>query len=234
MKFAVAVLWFSLALGKATMQAEEDFVSLAELEDSLLRNLFRGYQKWVRPVHNANDTITVCFGLKISQLVDVDEKNQAMTTNVWLWQEWVDVKLKWNPDDYGGITSIRVPSETIWLPDIVLYEKYHFPDMEMHSPEPKPRKGAGKKGAPGQQRGPPAAKEDENQAWLAMLEKATNSVRYISRHIKKEHFIREVVQDWKFVAQVLDRIFLWAFLTVAILGTVLIFTPALQMYYSTP
>lgn len=34
------------------------------------------------------------------------------------------MKLKWNPDDYGGITSIRVPSETIWLPDIVLYEKW--------------------------------------------------------------------------------------------------------------
>lgn len=38
-------------------------------------------------------------------------------------KEWTDVKLKWNPDDYGGITAIRVPSETIWLPDIVLYEK---------------------------------------------------------------------------------------------------------------
>lgn len=49
----------------------EDMVSLAELEDSLLRNLFRGYQKWVRPVQHANDTITVRFGLKISQLVDV-------------------------------------------------------------------------------------------------------------------------------------------------------------------
>ncbi|XP_037546598.1 neuronal acetylcholine receptor subunit alpha-7 isoform X1 [Nematolebias whitei] len=92
------------------------------MEDSLLRNLFKGYQKWVRPVQHANDTITVRFGLKISQLVDVDEKNQLMTTNVWLWQEWTDVKLKWDPDDYRGITSIRVPSETIWLPDIVLYE----------------------------------------------------------------------------------------------------------------
>lgn len=39
-------------------------------------------------------------------------------------KEWIDVKLKWNPDDYGGITAIRVPSETIWLPDIVLYEKW--------------------------------------------------------------------------------------------------------------
>lgn len=39
-------------------------------------------------------------------------------------QEWIDYKLRWNPDKYGGITSIRVPSENLWLPDIVLYEKY--------------------------------------------------------------------------------------------------------------
>lgn len=47
-------------------------------------------------------------------------------------------------------------------------------------------------------------------------------------------FVFQVVQDWKFVAQVLDRIFLWAFLTVSVLGTILIFTPALHMYLSTP
>ncbi|CAL1602069.1 unnamed protein product [Knipowitschia caucasica] len=466
MKLTLALLFLCFTRGDgATPAPEESFMSLAELEDSLLKNLFNGYQKWVRPVHHANDTITVRFGLKISQLVDVDEKNQLMTTNVWLWQEWIDVKLKWNPDEYGGITSIRVPSETIWLPDIVLYEnadgrfegslmtkaivrwdgtitwtppasykssctmdvtffpfdrqncpmkfgswtydgnmvdlvlvdhyvdrkdffdngeweilnatgargsrrdemywypfvtysfilkrlplfytlfliipclglsfltvlvfylpsdegeklslstsvlvsltvfllvieeiipssskvipligeyllfimifvtfsiivtvfvinvhhrssttyhpmapwvkslflqrlprllcmrghtdRFHFPDIELRSPEPKSRRGV-KKGVPGQ-RCTLGAKEEED--WLTMLEKATNSVRYISRHIKKEHFIREVVQDWKFVAQVLDRIFLWAFLTVSILGTVLIFTPALYLFFSTP
>lgn len=61
----------TLSLLSCVLPAQEDFVSLAELEDSLLRNVFRGYQKWVRPVQNANDTITVRFGLKISQLVDV-------------------------------------------------------------------------------------------------------------------------------------------------------------------
>ncbi|KAG8512432.1 Neuronal acetylcholine receptor subunit beta-3, partial [Galemys pyrenaicus] len=91
-------------------------------EDALLRHLFQGYQKWVRPVLNSNDTIQVYFGLKISQLVDVDEKNQLMTTNVWLKQEWTDHKLHWNPDEYGGIQSIKVPSESLWLPDIVLFE----------------------------------------------------------------------------------------------------------------
>ncbi|XP_042159021.1 neuronal acetylcholine receptor subunit non-alpha-2-like [Oncorhynchus tshawytscha] len=45
--------------------------SLAEMEDLLLRNLFQGYQRWVRPIQHANDRVTVRFGLKISQLVDV-------------------------------------------------------------------------------------------------------------------------------------------------------------------
>lgn len=472
------------AVSYATIPAPGEFVSLAEMEDLLLRNLFQNYQRWVRPIQHANDTVTVRFGLKISQLVDVDEKNQLMTTNVWLWQEWTDYKLRWNPADYGGITFIRVPSETIWLPDIVLYDnadgrfegslmtkaivksngtitwtppasyksactmdvtffpfdrqncsmkfgswtydgnmvnmvltdnhvdrkdffdngeweilnatgtkgnrkdglysypfitysfilkrlplfytlflifpclglsfltvlvfylpsdegeklslstsvlvsltvfllvieeiipssskvipligeyllfimifvtlsiivtvfvinvhhrssatyhpmspwvrslflqrlprmlcmrghtdRYHYPELapessdDLHpkkwcaSPLWKGRDGLGANRAGGganHGQSPTEGKEgEEGQAWLSMLERATFSVRYISRHIRKEHFIREVVQDWKFVAQVLDRIFLWAFLTVSILGTILIFTPALQIFLAT-
>lgn len=51
--------------------APSEFVSLAEMEDTLLKNLFQGYQRWVRPIQHVNDTIRVRFGLKISQLVDV-------------------------------------------------------------------------------------------------------------------------------------------------------------------
>ncbi|XP_063301930.1 neuronal acetylcholine receptor subunit alpha-5 isoform X1 [Pelobates fuscus] len=97
---------------------------IAKSEDRLFKYLFQDqdYQKWVRPVEELNDTITVKFGLAITQLVDVDEKNQLMTTNVWLKQEWVDVKLRWAPKEFAGITSIRVPSDSIWIPDIVLYD----------------------------------------------------------------------------------------------------------------
>lgn len=44
-------------------------------------------------------------------------------------QEWNDYKLRWRPSDYDNVTSIRVPSELIWVPDIVLYNKY-----EQHTP----------------------------------------------------------------------------------------------------
>ena len=39
-------------------------------------------------------------------------------------QEWLDYKLKWNPADYGNVRHLHVPSQHIWLPDIVLYNKY--------------------------------------------------------------------------------------------------------------
>ncbi|XP_061098693.1 neuronal acetylcholine receptor subunit alpha-2-like isoform X2 [Conger conger] len=90
-------------------------------EDQLFKQLFIGYNKWSRPVPNISDVVIVKFGLSIAQLIDVDEKNQMMTTNVWLKQEWNDYKLRWKPSDYDNVTSIRVPSELIWVPDIVLY-----------------------------------------------------------------------------------------------------------------
>ncbi|XP_025934473.1 neuronal acetylcholine receptor subunit beta-3 [Apteryx rowi] len=375
---------------------------MAESEDALLKHLFRGYQKWVRPVENSNDTIRVLFGLKISQLVDVDEKNQLMTTNVWLKQEWTDHKLSWNPEEYSGITAIRVPSESLWLPDIVLFEnadgrfegslmtkvivKYngavtwtppasykssctmdvtffpfdrqncsmkfgswtydgsmvdlvlvdenvdrkdffdngeweilnakgeklslstsvlvsltvfllvieeiipssskvipligeyllfimifvtlsiivtvfvinvHHRSSATYHPmapwvkriflqklpwllcmkghvdrysfsEAEEKEITLKSKLPGKQKHKQA--KDGEKIVIAFLEKAAHSIRYISRHVKKEHFIRQVVQDWKFVAQVLDRIFLWLFLVVSVTGSVLIFTPALQMW----
>ncbi|KAM5278655.1 neuronal acetylcholine receptor subunit beta-3 [Hipposideros larvatus] len=439
-----------------TPSAAAGFSSIAENEDALLRHLFQGYQKWVRPVLNANDTIKVYFGLKISQLVDVDEKNQLMTTNVWLKQEWTDHKLRWNPDEYGGIHSIKVPSESLWLPDIVLFEnadgrfegslmtkvivksngtviwtppasykssctmdvtffpfdrqncsmkfgswtydgtmvdlilinenvdrKDFFDNGEWEILNAKGMKGNRRDGLysypfitysfvlrrlplfytlfliipclglsfltvlvfylpsdegeklslstsvlvsltvfllvieeiipssskvipligeyllfimifvtlsiivtvfvinvhhrssstyhpmapwvkrlflqklpkllcmkdhvdryslPDKDESKPVVKSkvlekkkqkhvsDGEKVLVAFLEKAADSIRYISRHVKKEHFISQVVQDWKFVAQVLDRIFLWLFLIVSVTGSVLIFTPALKMW----
>ncbi|XP_048205685.1 neuronal acetylcholine receptor subunit alpha-4-like isoform X2 [Perognathus longimembris pacificus] len=93
----------------------------AHAEERLLKRLFSGYNKWSRPVANISDVVLVRFGLSIAQLIDVDEKNQMMTTNVWVKQEWHDYKLRWDPGDYENVTSIRIPSELIWRPDIVLY-----------------------------------------------------------------------------------------------------------------
>ncbi|XP_043792478.1 acetylcholine receptor subunit beta-like 2 isoform X2 [Apis laboriosa] len=106
------------------------------LYDDLLSN----YNRLIRPVMNNTETLTVQLGLKLSQLIEMNLKNQVMTTNVWVeqvklmieinvsfivnfiyLQRWNDYKLKWNPEEYGGVEMLYVPSENIWLPDIVLY-----------------------------------------------------------------------------------------------------------------
>lgn len=38
-----------------------------------------------------------------------------------VFQVWEDILLKWNPDEFGGVDHIRIPTEKIWTPDIVLY-----------------------------------------------------------------------------------------------------------------
>ncbi|CAF1057451.1 unnamed protein product [Didymodactylos carnosus] len=87
----------------------------------LLDDLMLGYNKLVLPVQSIDQTVNVSLGLKLSQLSDIDERNQIMTTNVWLEHEWSDYKLAWLPARYGGIKVIEVPSSHIWVPDIVLY-----------------------------------------------------------------------------------------------------------------
>ncbi|XP_076267408.1 acetylcholine receptor subunit alpha-like isoform X2 [Rhynchophorus ferrugineus] len=87
------------------------------LYDDLLSN----YNKLVRPVVNVTDALSVKIKLKLSQLIDVNLKNQIMTTNVWVEQSWYDYKLQWNPKEYGGVEMLHVPSDHIWRPDIVLY-----------------------------------------------------------------------------------------------------------------
>ncbi|CDQ97686.1 unnamed protein product [Oncorhynchus mykiss] len=62
------------------------------------------------------------------------------------------------------------------------------------------------------------------------LQAALDSIRYITMHVVKENEVREVVQDWKFVAQVLDRVFLWTFLLVSVLGSALLFIPVIYKW----
>ncbi|XP_033102305.1 neuronal acetylcholine receptor subunit alpha-4-like [Anneissia japonica] len=89
--------------------------------EKLYYDLMRGYDELIRPVENVTEPVIVKFGVSISQLIDVDEKNQILVTSVWVKQEWHDFKLTWDPEEYDGLESIRIPIEQLWRPDFVLY-----------------------------------------------------------------------------------------------------------------
>lgn len=93
-------------------------------EQKLLQKILKDYDTAARPVFNASHVITVKFGLTLIQLADMDEVNQVLTTSVWLEQEWQDERLIWDPNEYNGLETLRMPCDKIWLPDIVLYNRY--------------------------------------------------------------------------------------------------------------
>ncbi|XP_065211807.1 acetylcholine receptor subunit beta-like 1 [Planococcus citri] len=90
-------------------------------EERLVRDLFRGYNKLIRPVQNMTQKVDVRFGLAFVQLINVNEKNQIMKSNVWLRLTWSDYQLQWDEADYGGIQILRLPPDKVWRPDIVLF-----------------------------------------------------------------------------------------------------------------
>ncbi|EDO32052.1 predicted protein, partial [Nematostella vectensis] len=83
--------------------------------------LFKNYTPEARPVLHVKDPVVVKMGLMLKQIIDVDEKNQILTTNVWIRLYWKDHLLNWNPEDFGGVKSINVEPNNVWKPDILLY-----------------------------------------------------------------------------------------------------------------
>ncbi|XP_010132005.1 PREDICTED: neuronal acetylcholine receptor subunit beta-4 [Buceros rhinoceros silvestris] len=95
----------------------------ADAEEKLMNHLLSPdrYNKLIRPAVNSSQLVSIELQVSLAQLISVNEREQIMTTNVWLNQEWIDYRLAWKPSDYEGINKLRIPAKHIWLPDIVLY-----------------------------------------------------------------------------------------------------------------
>nr|XP_020443004.1 neuronal acetylcholine receptor subunit alpha-9-like isoform X2 [Monopterus albus] len=87
----------------------------------LLKDLFSNYTNALRPVEDTEHIINVTLQITLSQIIDMDERNQILTTYLWVRQVWMDAYLSWKKEDYDGLGTIRIPSSYVWRPDIVLY-----------------------------------------------------------------------------------------------------------------
>ena len=54
----------------------------------------------------------------------------VLTSLIWLDMAWEDDYLKWDPEEYGGLTRLELPPSKIWTPDIFLFNDVtgHFSD----------------------------------------------------------------------------------------------------------
>ncbi|XP_072494105.1 acetylcholine receptor subunit epsilon [Notamacropus eugenii] len=86
----------------------------------LYQHLFRNYDPSRRPVRWPEERVSVNFKVTLTNLISLNEKQETLSTNVWIGIDWIDYRLNYSSMDFGGITTLRVPANLVWLPDIVL------------------------------------------------------------------------------------------------------------------
>ncbi|KAE8285975.1 Neuronal acetylcholine receptor subunit alpha-9-II [Larimichthys crocea] len=89
----------------------------------LLNDLMENYSSALRPVEDTDSALNVTLQITLSQIKDMDERNQVLIAYLWIRQTWHDAYLKWNKEDYDGLDVIHIPSSLVWRPDLVLYNK---------------------------------------------------------------------------------------------------------------
>eukprot|EP00063_Salmo_salar_P022735 XP_013997570.1 PREDICTED: neuronal acetylcholine receptor subunit alpha-7-like isoform X2 [Salmo salar] len=120
-------MWCSVVLVLCGFSALVQVSVQGPHQRTLLKNLLKDYNRMERPVGNDSHSLTVFFSISLMQIMDVDEKNQVVTTNIWLrmfesvFQSWFDHYLKWNQSEYPGVKNLRFTTDQVWTPDILLY-----------------------------------------------------------------------------------------------------------------
>ncbi|KAK7922767.1 hypothetical protein WMY93_009669 [Mugilogobius chulae] len=113
----IQLVYLVLLLPKAVHSAQGQYAQ------KLLNDLMENYSSALRPVEDTDSALNVTLLITLSQIKDMDERNQVLIAYLWIRQVWHDAYLKWNKDDYDGLDIIQIPSSLVWRPDLVLYNK---------------------------------------------------------------------------------------------------------------
>ncbi|CAH1802889.1 unnamed protein product [Owenia fusiformis] len=120
-----------LCLLFAALIVYENQQVFGEKWDSLLQEkLFTGYMASSRP--QLNETTNLTMGMSIRNMYHLDERNKLVKLSVWFRFYWNDIRLLWNPKDYGNITRLHLKTTEVWTPDIVLHNSLNEEFSSLH------------------------------------------------------------------------------------------------------
>ncbi|GMT09591.1 hypothetical protein PFISCL1PPCAC_888, partial [Pristionchus fissidentatus] len=91
-------------------------------QKQLFNYLFKDYRKELRPVKDdLSGPTNVTVQLYFKQIQKIQENDQIITLYCWLEEYWMDEFLRWDPSEFGGISTLHVPADMIWKPDLLVY-----------------------------------------------------------------------------------------------------------------
>lgn len=99
-----------------------------DLHHDLLDGYVRDVIPMLAPSPGDADTnaVTLNLGVSLNYLAMEDE---VLRSTAWLRMSWMDHRLSWDPEMYGGLQQIRVPASKIWTPDFEVSRGYLQPDF---------------------------------------------------------------------------------------------------------
>ncbi|XP_063448085.1 neuronal acetylcholine receptor subunit alpha-6-like [Mytilus trossulus] len=101
------------------------FCQTSDDAKNLFTELFKNYNKQVRPINDQYDAIRVIVDFEMSSIHALDEVAEKIAVAGHLNLIWWDEQLVWNRSANNDIYDILVLQDTIWKPDIVLKNGFH-------------------------------------------------------------------------------------------------------------
>lgn len=99
-----------------------DGVKWSYHHDNLLakiKGIYGESTKLTPPIPPLGGPLVVSVGIFMYALSDVDVISDTFQLEYFLRLSWRDWRLKWDPDDYGGIRRIAVEKDSIWTPQVL-------------------------------------------------------------------------------------------------------------------
>ncbi|XP_033759908.1 neuronal acetylcholine receptor subunit beta-3-like [Pecten maximus] len=119
-------LWIYI-LSILSSSAAGEFVFKENDEDRLYKDMMKYYVKSSLPVLVSNSTsVNVDIVLNSPRLELLETSTDTMTIYFLLRITWQDERLQWNASEYGNLKIMRLPPDSIWLPELEVYNVSPF------------------------------------------------------------------------------------------------------------
>lgn len=89
--------------------------------ERLMKTLLENYVKSVKPEPSDGSPLQVTISLSLFNLDNVDTIRRIIETHSLVLLSWTDERLSWDPSDFRQVGMLHMPSDSIWIPDITLY-----------------------------------------------------------------------------------------------------------------
>ncbi|XP_062619984.1 neuronal acetylcholine receptor subunit non-alpha-2-like [Saccostrea cucullata] len=91
-----------------------------------------GYDRNVRPKPNRNTPLKIDCNFILQDIRELDENLGKFSITGALAASWIDERLIWKPQDYGGVTYTVIPQKMLWIPYFINMHVYSEPKYHGH------------------------------------------------------------------------------------------------------